>query len=497
MPNEVREHEIKYAVDHRFRLPNLAKLVPAGGRIDRASVTLESIYYDTVDRDLLAHGVTLRNRSGDSDSGWQLKVPDGDARTEIRLAPTDSRVEIPAELLELTSGLRRGADLRRTATVRTRRDIQRLLDAEENVLVEVADDQVHSTAPTADGALLQEWREIEAEFGSAATPEVVAAIDKRLIKSGAAHAKNANKVAQALQDGTVKDAPKSVGRKHPRTAGTVVSDYIREQDDALVVGDLMLRRGLGAIHSTRVASRRLRSTLKIFGPLFDAGRSAQFDAELSWYANLLGDVRDREVQRGRLRKLIADLPDELVLGPVAARVEQLLLAEQSEARRNLEQAMNSERYFALLQESRRWAAEPPLTDKAAAGPAAIAGYFKKAEKKLARHLAAGLRSGGDDEELHKARKAGKRARYAAELATSVLGNKTAKHKIARYQKLQDTLGEHQDGVVTSALMRRLGAAAANDPDQNGFTYGLIFAQESERATHSRLKAAKQFAALKH
>jgi hypothetical protein len=28
--------------------------------------------------------VTLRRRVGDTDSGWQLKVPEGDARVELR-----------------------------------------------------------------------------------------------------------------------------------------------------------------------------------------------------------------------------------------------------------------------------------------------------------------------------------------------------------------------------------------------------------------------------
>jgi CHAD domain-containing protein len=90
----------------------------------------------------------------------------------------------------------------------------------------------------------------------------------------------------------------------------------------------------------------------------------------------------------------------------------------------------------------------------------------------------------DDEELHKARKAGKRARYAVELASSVVGGKVKK-RIKRYEELQDILGDYQDGVVAAALLRRLATATAQHGNENGFTYGLLYAHEQHRAEHSR------------
>ena len=84
-------------------------------------------------------------------------------------------------------------------------------------------------------------------------------------------------------------------------------------DSALIDGDLTLRRGLGGVHPTRVATRRLRS--RLLRPRTGRG----FDADLAWYAALLGEVRDREVQRARFGRMISDLQPEQVLGPVAAR----------------------------------------------------------------------------------------------------------------------------------------------------------------------------------
>ena len=219
----------------------------------------------------------------------------------------------------------------------------------------------------------------------------------------------------------------------------------------------------------------------------DADRARAFDAELSWYAALLGEVRDREVQRARFTKAVAAVPEELVLGPVAARIEQHLLAEQLQHQAALDKALNGRRYLALLRESARWVTDPPFTDLAAGRATELRGPVRAAAKKVTKHLAAGLGPHGNDEELHKARKAGKRARCAAELTHPVLGKKTKK-TIKEYQALQDILGEHQDGVVAADLLHRLAAGTAGHSDENGFTYGVLYAQEMSRAEHSRRQA---------
>ena len=58
----------------------------------------------------------------------------------------------------------------------------------------------------------------------------------------------------------------------------------------------------------------------------------------------------------------------------------------------------------------------------------------------------------------------------------------------RYKELQDILGDLQDGVVAADLLRRVAAGTAQHPDENGFTYGLLYAQELGRAQNSRQQA---------
>ncbi|GGM11825.1 CYTH and CHAD domain-containing protein [Nakamurella endophytica] len=493
------EREYKFEASDGAALPAADDLVPPGGRVEHLELHLHSVYFDTADRDLLRHGITLRCRTGDADSGWQLKVPtdaggsggarsgDGPAsRTEIRLDGEVRSTSVPRELAGLVTGVRRGAPLRHVVTIRTRRTVTRLLAADGRTVVEIADDTVAVAAPGGGRGTLTDWREVEVEQGPAGDADLLGAVADRIAAAGFTRSAAANKVARAIGA-----APSATPAALPRkpTAGQVVRAYLAAQDTALVEGDLQLRRGLGGIHPTRVATRRARSTLRIFADLFDADRASAFDAELKWWAELLGNVRDREVQRERFARDVHALPAELVLGPVAVTIESDLLAEQLRHTKALERAMRSRRYLALLRESARWAAEPPFTAAADRPARSLRRDVRTAFGKVDRHLRRGLASGVDDE-LHRARKAAKRARYAAELVEPVGGVKKATRSVKRYRELQDILGEHQDGVVAADILRRLGAATAGRPGENGWTYGVLYAGELQRAQQSRDLAAR-------
>ena len=112
-----------------------------------------------------------------------------------------------------------------------------------------------------------------------------------------------------------------------------MASYLTEQIDDIFDGDLGLRRGSDPIHDTRVAIRRLRSTLRVFGKLLDRAAIGDVDDELKWFAGLLGEVRDCQVQRRRFQEALAQLPPELVLGPVANRINTDLQSDQLRARK--------------------------------------------------------------------------------------------------------------------------------------------------------------------
>ena len=252
-----------------------------------------------------------------------------------------------------------------------------------------------------------------------------------------------------------------------------------EQIDNIFDGDLALRRGSDPIHDTRVAIRRLRSTLRVFSKLLDRS-VGHVEDELKWFAGLLGDVRDRQVQRRRFREALAELPPELVLGPVANRINTDLQSDQLKARTVVSDAMNSQRYLDLLATLQRWRTVPPLTE--APRLKAVNKRARRAERKADRRLAEAIEA-GDDALLHRSRKAAKRARYAAELCRPV--DKRAKKTVKHYKRFQRVLGDHQDGVVASATLQRLAITAGTTAGENGFTYGLLFAREQQAAEAAR------------
>ena len=67
-------------------------------------------------------------------------------------------------------------------------------------------------------------------------------------------------------------------------------------------------------------------------------------------------------------------------------------------------------------------------------------------------------AGDRDLAVHDARKAGKRLRYATEVARPAVG-KTAKRFAKALKGFQTALGEHQDTVVAREALRELGAQA--------------------------------------
>jgi len=321
------------------------------------------------------------------------------------------------------------------------------------------------------------WREIEIEVGED-TPPLARRIAKRLTAAGAKRARYPSKLARVYQP----------ARREPTigtAAGRALMGYITKQIDAVFDGDLGLRRGSDPIHDTRVAIRRTRSTLRAFGKLLDRDAIGDIDDELKWFAGLLGEVRDCQVQRRRFQEALAQLPPELVLGPVANRINTDLQSHQLRARKVVAGAMNSQRYLDLLATLQQWRGEPPLSEPPSLK--ALKKRARRAERKADRRLAEAIED-GDDALLHRARKAAKRARYAAELRAPV--EKRAKETVKQYKRVQTVLGDHQDGVVASATLRRLALTAGTTPGENGFTYGLLYAREQQAAETARRQVRK-------
>jgi len=457
---------------------------------------LDAVYYDTADLRLIRAGITLRRRTGGADAGWHLKLPAGaDIRDEIRLpladrngkpaagaasgtarmrAATPARGDsaVPKELAALVRAYTRDTALTPVVHIQTRRRGLWLLDRAGRILAEIAAD--HVSAGPADGFAATSWDEIEAELVTGDS-DLLNAIDTRLRKAGARSAATATKLQRAL-GGRLPAAEAALPpplTAQP-TAGELVLAYVRDQVAAVSRYDPLVRRGTpDAVHQMRVATRRARSALQAFGRVVEREATRPLCAELKWLAAALGQARDAEVLRDRLTSGLAAIPPALVAGPVAARITAHFTAELAEAGDAVLRALDGQRYLRLLDDLDALLADPPLTPLAQrkAGKA-VAKPVRRTQQRLQRALAAVPGAEDRDAAIHEARKAAKRARYAAEAAVPALGGK-AQRQAARAKELQQLLGDHHDSVVARTVLLNLAAAARADGDDT-FSYGLMY-----------------------
>ena len=131
------------------------------------------------------------------------------------------------------------------------------------------------------------------------------------------------------------------------TLRDLVADYLTTQLTVLVDAPTHIRAGEDVTHPTRVAARRLRSTVRVFPELFEVPKAGRLDEELQWWAGVLGDVRDLDVQSGRLSAALAAVPDDLAMGPLRQQLETFVTERHGAAMTRLHEAMDSPRYKAL------------------------------------------------------------------------------------------------------------------------------------------------------
>jgi CHAD domain-containing protein len=487
------EIEQKFDVPGGFVLPEpgalRATLATEAVEIrDDGQVRLAATYYDTADLRLARDKITLRRRTGGKDAGWHLKLPGKDDGRQEVTAPLGRAGQVPEELFDLVQAVVRDAPLHPAAVLRTRRRVLTVVSATGQPLAEIVDDEVtasRSTPPAGDGeaAADQVWRELEVELleGDRA---LLADVAQALVTAGARPSDSPSKLARAL--GPIGPPPVA----EPATAvplkapiGRAVEAYAREHVRALIAQDRRVRQDLpDSVHKMRVAARRLRSTLRTFGPVLDPAVVDALEPELRWLGAVLGEARDREVLLDRLRGDLRQLPAELVLGNVAARLEQTLLPELLDAVATAKDELRGERYLRLLDALVAFAANVPVTSTRPVGKVAPQ-LGRRAWRKVARRMAvagsgAALQLAPDDA-LHSVRKAAKQARYAGEALTIVYGSEAADFAAAM-ESMQELLGEHQDSTVSRQLLRRLGAG-----NRNGFTFGVMYGGEAERAHQAR------------
>lgn len=446
-------------------------------------------YVDTPDLDLVRSGYALRRREGGDDEGWHLKTPRRDeTRVEVH-RPLDagrSAALVPLDLREQVADLVGLDALVPVAQLRTERHEHQILRvADGEVLAVLADDRVTATTP--DGRS-QAWREVEVELVGG-TREDLAEIDGHLRSAGLVPSQSGSKVSQALG---LDDAPGGrADEEAPATAGDVIVRHLRRQVGALQGLEGKTRSDApDSVHKSRVATRRLRSTLKTFRDVLDRDVTDAIALEVRWLGEVLGAPRDAEVLKERILDELAQLPAEQVEGDIRERVEAALDQAHREAHEALVRALDSDRHATLMEALVGMLVAPPLLEEAQrkAGK-----ELDKVSRRVSRKVERARRRAmaEDDHEhrlelLHEVRKKAKAARYAHE-AFGDLGEGAARDLAKRWEEVTESLGELQDTVVTRERLREIAAGAALAGQPTG-TYERLVEQEAERA-HEALERA--------
>jgi CHAD domain-containing protein len=249
---------------------------------------------------------------------------------------------------------------------------------------------------------------------------------------------------------------------------------------ALQAADVRARTDPPAgVRDLRVACRRLTGTLAAVRPVLDRRATGPLREELAWLDGRLSAAAAGGAAVAHLRARVAELPPELVIGPVAARLQHAALTEEAAGREAAGRLLADDRYLSLLDRLSALLERPPLAAAAdMPADAVVSRAVRRAGKRLRRRLEQ-ARSESSDAALAELREAVDRVRGAAEVAAPVL-RRRARALADCAQQVQAALDDRRDAVAGRERCRGLGLAAFA-AGENAWTYGLLHGLEQARA----------------
>lgn len=276
------------------------------------------------------------------------------------------------------------------------------------------------------------------------------------------------------------------------TAADVVSAALVDQAATLRAHEVALRSGTGSPGAYRTAALRLRATVAGYAPLMDQGEGRRVRAGLREVAAHLTAARDADAVRGRLRRATGAASGGLPPEVVAAVVEWLPVTPPAWS------FLDSPEHDDLTRLLDRYVDLPPWQRSAAKParsvlPRVVASEWdrlvdrsQRAVRSVESHRSGTWRS---------AYGAALRSRTVCEVAEPALGRKVRRMAKAA-KRLQHTLRDHLDGVLTVEALQRAAREAGNgDLDLDVLRRVETF--ERDRSALSELLVQQRVQALGH
>src|SRR5918997_278067 len=233
------------------------------------------------------------------------------------------------------------------------------------------------------------------------------------------------------------------------------------------------------LHDMRVATRRVGSALKFFEDALpeEAGHLRE---ELKFFAGVLGEVRDLDVQIEQLGTWISEA-DEEDREPLSKTVN-VLEKWRAAAREALLEYLDSGRYERFESSFADFLQRGPTAEGYAGEPVRVVApdllskphrkWYKAAER---------VEETSHPEEYHDLRKKGKRLRYALEFLSGVYGEKATGKIVKPLKELQDELGRHQDLIVSGDLLKQLATDNQRLLSRTAFAMGALAERNLQEA----------------
>ena len=249
------------------------------------------------------------------------------------------------------------------------------------------------------------------------------------------------------------------------------------------------------LHQSRIAIRRMRSALALFGPYLEPEAAGRFQATLKRFGRILGEARDRDVF---VKDVAAEKAEDRQNGAWLDMVISPIEGERRGAYRGVQTLIRSAEPTGFVLALAGWAesglwlrpyggqhlAKEPLRDIAPDLLDRLAGKVRKRGKRLVERSVA---------ELHALRKTLKKLRYCTEYCETLYKHKPVTHYQARARELLEVLGVLNDTVGSEAMLDGLDTKDAALTPGIGLLSRLSVAQR-EKAMKKLPDAWKAFRA---
>lgn len=499
-----REIELKLQVapDELARLHALDGMLAAGESMGPpVRRTLVSTYFDTPDRRLRDAGIALRVRRSGDDVVQTVKAAGRAGAGLSDYAECNTPLDVGADGPDLSGiadatlrkaviGACDGAVLEPVFTTEFERTA-RLVADETGGAIEIALDE---GAVIAGGSRLP-LSEIELEL-KAGEPSRLFDLARRVVAGTAAWISTDTKAARGFR----LVERRAVGPIKAPLSNVAPDATVEQAFQAIVRGCLAHlvanapavaeRRNPEGVHQMRIALRRFRSAIKLFGDPVRSDAGAGVADRARVLARLLGAARDFDVFEAEIYAPVAEVfADDPAFPALIESIRQRREAAYDAVLGHLV----SPAYTAFLLDAGEWvearlwrrpddpdqadALDRPAEDFAHGVLARLYRTLRKTGKRLDRLT---------PEARHDLRKRLKRFRYALEFLAPVFPD--ARLMIGRSARLQDALGVLNDGEITRTLLAQTGSRA--QPGVHDWAAGAIAGWHAHAAAGHLAKTTK-------